>query len=71
MLLLRPPQYWDDRRLLAARRIFRDLLLRPRGILRREGKFLRLNSGRGKAADGHDNYSGAIGINDALKAGST
>ena len=71
VLFLRTPKQRDDRRLLAARRILRNLLLRPRGILRREGEFLRLNIGRGKAADGHDNYSGAIDINDALKAGST
>ncbi len=52
-LLLRAPQQRDHRRLLAAFRIFRDLLLRPGEILRREGEVLRLQMRFGEAADGH------------------
>ena len=57
VLLLRPPQQRNDRRLLAAFRIFLDLLLRPCGILRREGKILRLQVRRSKAANGHSRLS--------------
>ena len=53
MLLLRAPQQRDHRRLLAAFRILGDLLLGPGEILRREGEFLRLQFGRGEAANGH------------------
>src|SRR3954463_1934963 len=48
-----PPQQRNDGRLLTAGRIFRDLLLRPGGILRREGELLRLLVGRRYAAIGH------------------
>src|SRR5471030_995186 len=44
-------------RLLSAGRIFRDLLLRPCGILGREGELLRLLVGRCKAAIGHGRLS--------------
>src|SRR5439155_7597665 len=50
-LLLRPPQEWDHRRGFPALRIFRDLRLRPRGVLRREGEALGLLLG--ETADGH------------------
>ena len=52
-LLLRAPQQRDHRRLLAAFRIFRDLLLRPGEIVRREGELLRLQMRFGETADGH------------------
>ena len=48
-LLLRAPQQRNDRRWLAAFRIFRHLLLRPLQILFGEGEISRLNFGRSKA----------------------
>src|SRR5262249_25645548 len=52
-LLLRPPQQRDDGGGLPAFRVPADLVLGPVEILDREEKFLRLQLGRGKAADGH------------------
>src|SRR6266403_1543386 len=53
MLFLDAPQDGDRRRRLAARRIFRDLLLRPGESFRRERKARGLLFLRCEAADGH------------------
>src|SRR6185369_8654958 len=57
VLLLGAPQQRNDRRLLAAGRVFLDLLLRPGRILSREGKFLRLKMRVGQTTDGHNSSS--------------
>src|SRR4029077_2524722 len=49
-LFLRAPEQRNHRRLLTFRWIFRDLLLGPRAVLRREGDFLRLKMRIGEAA---------------------
>src|SRR4051812_38389359 len=56
-LLLRAPEQRDYCGLLAAGRIFRDLFLRPRAVLRREGKLLRLKVRLREAADAHRSTS--------------
>src|SRR4029079_431070 len=50
-LLLRAPEHRNNRRLLTALGIFRDLFLRPGKVVLAEGKILRLHFGRCEAAD--------------------
>ncbi len=55
-LLLCAPQQRNDRRLLAAFRIFLDLLFGPGQVVLAEGKLLRLDVGRGETANAHRSH---------------
>src|SRR5690242_294251 len=57
MLLLRPPQERNDRRLLPPWRKLRGFLLRPGKVVLAEGKVLRLHFRRREAADTHRSTS--------------